>query len=204
MILKHAIALSGGIASGKSTVASLLKLYGYHVICADTIAHNVLNANAKEVVEAFGREILESGADCDSTKFVINRKKLGAIVFADSKKREKLGQILHPKIKVEILKEAQKEEQKGIPYFVDIPLFFEKNCYPIAHSLLIATTQELQIARLKTRNGLSEAEAMQRINAQMPLERKRAMASFVIDNCGSLESLQEKLEQYLKEYLPKV
>ena len=83
-------------------------------------------------------------------------------------------------------------------------MFFEKNCYPIAHSLLIATTQELQIARLKTRNGLSEAEAMQRINAQMPLERKRAMASFVIDNCGSLESLQEKLEQYLKEYLPKV
>ena len=174
------------------------------MICADTIAHNVLNANAKEVVEAFGREILESGADCDSTKFVINRKKLGAIVFADSKKREMLEQILHPKIKVEILKEAQKEEQKGIPYFVDIPLFFEKNCYPIAHSLLIATTQELQIARLKTRNGLSEAEAMQRINAQMPLEQKRAMASFVIDNCGSLESLQEKLEQYLKEYLPKV
>ena len=109
MILKHAIALSGGIASGKSTVASLLKLYGYRVICADTIAHSVLDANAEEVVEAFGEGILEQNCvSCDSIKFVINRKKLGAIVFADSKKREKLEQILHSKIKAEILKEAQK------------------------------------------------------------------------------------------------
>ena len=205
MILKHAIALSGGIASGKSTVASLLKLYGYRVICADTIAHSVLDANAEEVVEAFGEGILEQNCvSCDSIKFVINRKKLGAIVFADSKKREKLEQILHSKIKAEILKEAQKEERKGIPYFVDIPLFFEKNCYPIAHSLLIATTQELQIARLKARNGFNAAEAMQRINAQMSLEKKRAMASFVIENCGSLESLQQALEHYLQHHLPKL
>lgn len=196
MNFKYAIALSGGIASGKSTVASLLKLYGYCVICADSIAHRVLEENKDSIVAVFGDEIL--GGDGK-----IERKKLGGIVFSNATLRKELEAILHPKIKAEILKEAQKEEQKKIPYFVDIPLFFERGDYPIAHSLLIATTQELQIERLKKRNGFSEQEALSRINAQMPLGQKRAMASYVIENCSSLESLQQKLECYLQEYLSK-
>lgn len=196
MSLKYAIALSGGIASGKSTVASLLKLYGYYVVCADTIAHNVLEQNTKAVVEAFSEEILDDGGK-------INRKKLGEIVFSNAVLRKELEAILHPKIKAEILKEAQKEESKKIPYFIDIPLFFETNSYPIAYSLLITTTQELQIQRLKQRNGMSEEEALKRINAQMPLDKKRNLATFVIENCGSLQALQEQLEKYLQQHLPR-
>lgn len=197
MNLKYAIALSGGIGSGKSTVASLLKLYGYCVICADSIAHRVLEDNKDAVVEVFGIEILDEQGEID-------RKKLGEIVFSNGNFRKELEAILHPKIKAEILERAQREERKRIPYFVDIPLFFECGDYPIAHSLLVFTTQELQISRLRERNGFSKEEALRRINAQMPLEDKHNLASYVIDNCGSLESLQQKLEHYLQEYLQKL
>lgn len=194
MNFTHAIALTGGIASGKSTVASLLKLYGYCVICADQIAHRVLESSVKEVLEVFGNGILNSNPK-DSAK--IDRKKLGAIVFADKQERVKLESILHPKIKAEITLQAQEQECKGIPYFIDIPLFFETKHYPIAHSLLIYTTKALQLERLQARNGLSEQDALSRIESQMPLEDKRAMASDVIDNCGTLEELQSAVEIYL-------
>ncbi|WP_299548058.1 dephospho-CoA kinase [uncultured Helicobacter sp.] len=191
MNLKYAIALSGGIGSGKSTVASLLKLYGYYVICADSIAHQVLEESKDSVLRIFGDEILNAEGKID-------RKKLGKIVFANANLRRELEAILHPKVKAEILQQAQKQEQKKTPYFIDIPLFFERGDYPIKNSLLIFTTQELQIARLKERNGFSKEEALSRINAQMPLEQKRVMASYVIENCGSLESLQQELENYLQ------
>lgn len=194
MSFTHAIALSGGIASGKSTVASLLKLYGYCVICADQIAHKVLEASAEEVLEVFGDGILNSNPK-DSVK--IDRKKLGAIVFEDKQERAKLESILHPKIKEEITLQAHKQENKGIPYFIDIPLFFETKHYPISHSLLIYATKELRIERLKVRNGLNTQEALSRIESQMPLEDKRVMASYVIDNCGTLEELQSAVEMYL-------
>lgn len=195
MSLKYAIALSGGIGSGKSTIASLLRLYGYCVICADSIAHKVLDESKESVVAKFGNEILGSDGK-------IARKKLGKIVFSHASLRKELEVILHPKIRAEIVIQAQAQELKKIPYFVDIPLFFECGDYPIAHSLLIATTQELQIQRLKKRDSLSEKEVISRIKAQMPLEQKRVMADYVIENCGSLESLQQELECYLREHLP--
>lgn len=196
MNLRYAIALSGGIASGKSTVASLLKLYGYHIICADEIAHTMLDSSAKEVVAVFGNGILS--ADCGDCALKIDRQKLGKIVFADKVARSKLESILHPKIRKEILQQAQKQESKKVLYFIDIPLFFETKHYPIQQSLLIYATKDLQIERLKKRNGLSEQDALCRIESQMPLEDKRAMASYVIDNSGSLEELQSAVETYLR------
>ncbi len=191
MTLKHAIALTGGIGSGKSTVASLLRLYGYCVICADTIAHEMLDQCQEEIIQVFGAEILEGSQ--------ISRAKLASIVFSDSTKRKALEQILHPKIKQEILKLAQIQERKGIPYFIDIPLFFETNNYPIAHSLLISTTQALQLKRIQARNNLTRAEALKRIKAQIPLSKKRKMATFIIENRGTLEELQAKVEEYLRD-----
>lgn len=195
MNLRYAIALSGGIASGKSTVASLLKLYGYHIICADEIAHTMLDSSAKEVVAVFGNGILST--DYGDCALKIDRQKLGKIVFADKVARGKLESILHPKIRKEILQQAQKQESKKVLYFIDIPLFFETKHYPIQQSLLIYTTKNLQIERLRKRNGLSERDALCRIESQMPLEDKRAMASYVIDNSGSLEELQNAVETYL-------
>ena len=103
MNFKYAIVLTGGIGSGKSTIASFLKLYGYEVVCADSIAHTLLDQSAKEITEIFGNEILENNK--------INRKKLGEIVFSNKKSKETLERILHPKIKEEILK----LDDKSIP-----------------------------------------------------------------------------------------
>lgn len=200
MNLDFAIALSGGIASGKSTVASLLRLYGYYVICADEIAHKQLEFSVKEVVESFGKGILNvntnDSTSCESVR--IDRQKLGAVVFTNKTARQKLESILHPKIREEILLQAQAQEIKKIPYFIDIPLFFETNHYPISHSLLVYTTEDLQLARLQMRNGLDYKEALSRIESQIPLEHKRAMASYVIENCGTLEELQSNVETYLR------
>lgn len=195
MNFSYAIALSGGIASGKSTVASLLRLYGYYVICADEISHQILESSAKEVIEVFGKEILKE--DLEDSALKIDRQKLGAIVFSNKEARMKLESILHPKIKDEITSQAWVQERKGITYFIDIPLFFETNHYTIKHSLLVYTIKDLQIERLKIRNGLNEEDALKRIEAQMPLEHKRTLASDVIENSGTLEELQSAVESYL-------
>lgn len=195
MNFKYAIVLTGGIGSGKSTVASLLKLYGYEVVCADTIAHEMLEQSAKEVVAAFGEGILEQGK--------IHRKKLGEVVFGNKEKKQKLEGILHPKIKAEILRQAEILESKKVPYFLDIPLFYETQNYPLSEVLLIFVPQNTQIQRIQKRDGL-ELEAIQaRLSAQMPLDKKKKLASYVIDNSGGLEDLQREVERYLQEYLPK-
>lgn len=193
--MKYAIALSGGIASGKSTACSFLKLYGYGVICADEVAHRVLEESQSEVVEVFGKEILEDSK--------INRKILGNIVFNDEIARKKLENILHPKIKKEILKKAESLDKSEIPYFVDIPLFFETRNYEISETLLIYTQKEIQIERLMKRNHLSKEEALKRIALQMPLDEKKKLASYVIDNSKGVESLQAEIEKYLGNYLKK-
>lgn len=147
------------------------------------------------MIGVFGNGILDSNPD---NTLKIDRQKLGSIVFADKEARQRLESILHPKIREDILSQAQEQEAKQIPYFVDIPLFFETNHYPIAHSLLVYTTKDLQITRLQARNGFDRQEALKRIESQMPLEQKRAMASYVIENCGTLEELQSAVEGYLQ------
>ena len=193
--MKYAIALTGGIGSGKSTACSFLKLYGYHVICADEIAHEILEDSKNEVLEVFGSEILE---DCK-----INRKKLGLIVFNDKDKKIQLEKILHPKIKLKITKEAEILDENKIPYFIDIPLFFETKNYEILETLLIYVPQDLQIQRVMKRNNFTYNEAIMRIKAQMDIEKKKKLATYVIDNSGDLESLQKEIEKYLYEYLEK-
>lgn len=196
MSFKYAIVLTGGIGSGKSTIASFLKLYGYEVVCADSIAHTILDQSAKEVVEIFGKEILENNR--------INRKKLGEIVFNDKKKKGILEKILHPKIKEEILKQAKALETKKIPYFLDIPLFYETKNYPFKEVLLVFVPREIQIQRIQKRDHLESQAIQARISSQMPLEEKKQLASYVVDNSGDLENLQKEVEKYLQDYLPKV
>ncbi|EES89080.1 dephospho-CoA kinase [Helicobacter canadensis] len=196
MSFKYAIVLTGGIGSGKSTIASFLKLYGYEVVCADSIAHTILDQSTKEVVEIFGKEILENNR--------INRKRLGEIVFNDKKKKEILEKILHPKIKEEILKQAKALETKKIPYFLDIPLFYETKNYPFKEVLLVFVPREIQIQRIQKRDHLELQAIQARISSQIPLEEKKQLASYVIDNSGDLENLQKEVEKYLQDYLPKV
>ena len=213
----NAIAITGGIATGKSTACNILRLYGYSIIDMDKISHEVLEESVGEVVGVFGSEILmdsaknvESAMDCaknaesamDSSP-KINRKKLGAIVFNDKAKLATLEAILHPKIRAEVAKKAQHLEAQNITYFIDIPIFFELKVrgegYEIPRTLLIYAPRESQLARMQKRDNLSADEAQMRLSNQIDIEQKRQMADFVIENVGSVRELQGRIEAFLRE-----
>ena len=188
----NAYVITGSIASGKSTVVNLLKERGFSVIDADLIAHEQLEICKCEIVKAFGEQILDETGKID-------RKKLGAIVFNEPKKLKNLEQILHPKIKAEILSQASQLEGLGEIYFVDIPLFFEKKerYAEFKNVAVIYAPKELLLSRLISRNGLSLNEAKARVELQIDIEQKKKMAKFVIDNSGDKENLKLELEKFL-------
>jgi len=186
----NAIALTGGIATGKSTTCNLLKLYGFHIIDADSVAHQVLDEEAVQIEKMFGSEFVENGK--------VNRKKLGALVFGNKEERLKLERLLHPKIKNRILELAKKEERFGVPYFVDIPLFFERGDYPFEKVVVVYAPQEVQIERLRKRERLSLEEAKLRLAAQMDIEQKKQLADYVIDNSKDLKHLQSQIESVIE------
>ena len=190
----NAYVITGSIASGKSTVVNLLKERGFSVIDADLIAHEQLEICKCEIVETFGEQILDEAGKID-------RKKLGAIVFNEPKKLKNLEQILHPKIKAEILSNALQLERLGQVYFVDIPLFFEKKerYSEFKNVAVIYAPKELLLSRLMSRNALSLEDAKARVELQMDIEQKKKMAKFVIDNSNDRENLELELEKFLKQ-----
>ncbi len=191
MAFEHAVALTGGIASGKSTACNLLRLYGLRVIDADAIAREALQAEAGRVAEIFGDRYVVDGK--------IDRKALGALVFSDSEARKRLEELLHPKIREEIVRQSEEQDRLGGPYIVDIPLFFETGAYPIERVVVVYAPREIQKRRLMEREGLSEAEAEARLGAQMDIEEKKRRATYVIDNSGNLKDLQRECERIFKE-----
>lgn len=192
----NAIAITGGIGSGKSTACNLLRLYGYSIIDVDSISHSKLDESADEIISIFGEKVVENNK--------INRKKLGSIVFNNKIKLAQLESILHPKIRNEVEAQAKKLEStlNGKPYFIDIPIFFElkekNNGYDIAKVLLIYTTKNLQIERTMKRDGLSYDETIARINNQIDIEKKKVQATYVIENTKSIKELQTNIEAFLK------
>jgi dephospho-CoA kinase len=189
---KHAIALTGGIATGKSTVCSLLRLHGFLTIDADKIAHKLLDEHHKVIASMFGEYYVQEGK--------VLRKELGKIIFSNEEAKLKLEAFIHPLIKEEIEKEAAIFEAQAKPYFIDIPLFFEKMHYPIERSVVVYTPKSLQIERLMKRDNISEEEALLKICNQMDIEKKKELATFIIDNSSSLKNLQNEVEN-LKEKL---
>lgn len=189
MAFEYAIALTGGIATGKSTVASLLGLNGMRVIDADSISHEILDANAAWVAQRFGEEYLSG------TK--VNRTKLGAFIFSNAEAKKNLEDFLHPKIREEILKRSQKQDSFAFPYLIDIPLFFENSGYDIKESVVVYTPSELQLERFMKRNGYTLEESKRRIASQMPIEEKRSRATWVIDNSKDLKHLQNEVENFV-------
>ena len=182
MPFKHAIALTGGIATGKSTVTNIFKTYGFEIIDADKIAHVMLDLHHDKIAELFGEQYVEN-------KKVI-RKKLGALIFGDEKEKARLEALLHPLIYAEIERQSTLLDAKEKTYLVDIPLFFETNRYPIKKSIIVYVPQEIQLARLMLRDESSNIDAQRRIDAQMNIEEKREKATYVIDNTNALKNLQ--------------
>lgn len=191
MAYEYAIALTGSIATGKSTVASLLSLNGMRVIDADTISHEILDALSEWVKETFGDEYLMGSK--------VNRSKLGELIFSDKDAKSTLEAYLHPKIKAEIEKRSEKQDRFKFPYLIDIPLFFENNNYDIKESVVVYTPQELQLERFMKRNGYSEEESRKRIASQLPIEEKKKRATWVIDNSKNLKHLQNEVEEFVSK-----
>jgi len=191
MAFKYAIALTGGIATGKSTVASLLALNGMRVIDADTISHEILDASLSWVRETFGEEYV-SGSKVD-------RSKLGSLVFSNENSKKILEEYLHPKIRQEIEKRSIKQDGFKFPYLIDIPLFFENGAYNIKESVVVYTPKEIQLERFMKRNGYSKEESLKRITSQMPIDEKKAKATWIIDNSKNLKHLQQEVENFVEK-----
>lgn len=184
---KYAIALTGGIATGKSTVASLFMLHGFLSIDADKIAHKLLDIHYKDIQELFGDEYIQD-------KKVL-RKKLGNLIFNNIEQKRKLEEFIHPLIKKQIVQEAKVFEKQKKPYLIDIPLFFENKSYDIDKSIVVYTPKDIQIKRLINRDKCTKDEAQIRIENQMDIEEKKNLATYVIDNSSDLKHLQNEVER---------
>ena len=186
------VGLTGGIASGKSTVASVLRDLEYPVLDADSIARELLEPGQdayKEVVREFGDPILARGG-------AVDRPKLGAIVFSDAQKRARLNQILHPRIQEVVASWFAALDRPGGPdlAFEDAALILEAGAKKNLDRVVVCWCRpEQQIERLQER-GLSVEEAKARIAAQMPMEEKRRLADETIDCSGSIEETQRQVQ----------
>ncbi len=189
-MLKNAYVLTGGIATGKSTVCSMLKEFGFFIIDADKIAKRELNNSKEEIWKIFGDKVFESGKLC--------RKKLADLIFSSLRDREKLNNLLHPKIKNSIYEEAHRQETFNKPYIIDIPLFFESGEYECKMSVVVYAPKEIQIKRLMKRDNLDKKDALKRLKAQIDIEIKKRRANWIIDNSKDLKHLQTEVEKFVK------
>lgn len=191
------VGLTGGIASGKSTVSGMFRELGVPVIDADVIAREVVAPGSRAleaIVDAFGEEILTEEKS-------LNRAGLGEIVFSDLSKKKVLEGILHPEIIAEQdrrLKDLEREGRTPVA-IVDAAVMIESGSWKRFDSLVVVDCDESQqIGRLRLRNGMSEEEAARRVDAQMPLSEKVKYADHVIDNRGSIDDTRKQVEELMK------
>ena len=186
--------LTGGIASGKSTVAAILRELGFPVLEADPMAHEAMEPDRpayNEVVELFGKAILDGDGHID-------RRRLAGIVFNDREKLSRLNATIHPRVEEEIQREFRELENSGkhAAAFIEAALVFEAGLHKKLDGVVVAwCLPEQQLARLKER-GLSEAEAAKRMAMQMPVSEKLALATERIDCSGSMESTRRQVEAF--------
>ncbi len=184
------IGLTGGIASGKSTVSAYLAELGAIIIDADKIAHEIMEKGKpayRKIIEAFGREILAANGEID-------RSRLGKIVFNDREKKRLLEEITHPQIIKEMREKIEENRGQNKIIVLDVPLLFEAGLEKMVdESWLVYVDRETQLERLMARDGLSYQEANKRIKSQLSLEKKRELADFIIDNRGNLEELKREV-----------
>ena len=189
------IGLTGGMGTGKSTVASMIQTLGYNVLNADKNAHRALMKDSPvfpEIVKLFGDKILNPDGEID-------RRKLGAIVFSDKYMLGKLEAITHPFIQSETQKQRDALSKSGVDMaFYDIPLLFEKKLQKkFDKTVAIITKRELQIERAVQRTQLSVEEVRKRLANQMSAENKAKLADYVIRNDGSVEELNMKVQDLI-------
>jgi len=191
--MRGSFGLTGGIASGKSTVARFMEALGAEVIDADGVGHELLqpgNPAFEQVVSQFGREIVKPSGEID-------RERLGSIVFADQQKLSELTSIMHSRIIARITELAEElhSREPRVVILVDAALIYEAGIADRFAKILVAWCRpEQQIERLMAKTQISREEAVRRIASQMPGEEKRRRADYVIDCSGSLAQTQAQVE----------
>ena len=179
---EYAVALTGGIATGKSTVAEIFTEYGYDIIDADSVAHDILDEQSSTIAEMFGTQYIDEGR--------VDRRALGKLIFAHSDHRDRLEQLLHPLIRERISQMADILDEKCRVYLVDTPLFYETSSYPIEDVIVVYAPADIQLARVLSRDGMDIDRARGIIDAQIDIELKRNRAKYTIDNSGDIEQLR--------------
>lgn len=194
------VGLTGGIATGKSTVVRMLVKKGARVIDHDALVHTLQEPGRpvwNRIVEAFGRDILDAGGRID-------RKKLGALVFGNETRRKALEGIVHPAVLEEAQRERDrigKEDARAI-VLSDIPLLLEVGMQGLFDLLLLVyAPPEVQIARVMKRNNMTRDEAAARLGAQMPIDEKLKRADVVVRNDGTMKELHQRVDEVWEELL---
>ena len=189
------VGLTGGIASGKSTVAKILRRLGAAIVDADVLSREVVapgHDGWKEIVATFGREVLQP----DQT---LDRQKLRTIIFNNPEARRKLEAIIHPRVRALAEQRIREHGDAGFVVVVyEVPLLFEGNLHEwLRPVILVACDVNIQRQRLQQRDGIDAAAAQKHIDAQMSLEEKRRLADYVIENDGSLADLESQVRAVL-------
>lgn len=188
------VGLTGGIATGKSTVSEMLRQLGCQIIDADLLARDVVEPGQPalaEIIAEFGPEVVTAGGALD-------RKKLGAIVFTNPERRRRLEAITHPAIRALFTARLDAQAEKGFAGIVifDAAVMIESGNYKNMDRLVVVVTDEAtQMARLRGRDGTDDAEGRRKIASQMPLAEKAKLADYVIDNSGSREATAEQVRR---------
>ena len=189
------IGLTGSIASGKSTVANMMRDLGLPIVDADVVARDVVEPGTEtleKIVQQFGEDILlEDGH--------LNRPKLGDLIFHEPAKRKLLNDLMHPAIRAEMLRQRDAYLAAGEKHVVmDIPLLFESKLQHFVERILVVSVkEEVQLRRLMERNTLSKEDALARIRSQLPVSEKEKGAHAVIYNNESVEQTEEQLKKIL-------
>ncbi|MBS4216877.1 dephospho-CoA kinase [Bacillus sp. FJAT-49711] len=189
------IGLTGGIASGKSTVSNMLKKRGFTILDADLASRVVVEPGQKaygQIIEVFGKNILNEDK-------MINRAKLGSIIFNDDEKRKTLNSIVHPAVR-ECLNDwkIQALDKGKNTIIYDIPLLYESNLtYLVEKVIVVFVDPHIQLQRLLNRNGLTEEEAKARISSQLPIQEKVNLADAIINNNGTIENTERQLNDLI-------
>ncbi|HGN7143647.1 TPA: dephospho-CoA kinase [Staphylococcus aureus] len=190
------IGLTGGIASGKSTVSELLSVFGFKVVDADKSAREAVKKGSKglaQVREVFGDEAIDENGE-------MNRRYMGDLVFNHPEKRLELNAIIHPIVRDIMEEEKQEYLKQGYNVIMDIPLLFENELENTVDEVwVVYTSESIQMDRLMQRNNLSLEDAKARVYSQISIDKKSRMADHVIDNLGDKLELKQNLERLLEE-----
>lgn len=191
--------LTGGIGSGKSSVAELLEEYGVPVVSADELSRVVVTAGSEglgEVMRAFGSDVVDERGELD-------RRRMASIVFRDPARRQQLEAILHPRIRERFEQVLDALEKAGHPVAVyEVPLLFEKNLQSdMKATILVTASEETRIARVMERDQVTESEVRDRIASQMPEALKRKRADYIIENDGTTDELRREVRFMLERFL---